>query len=114
MRQGSTQTIEIICNTYGIGISEISKICLTISKNNNLPMLTIHDFDRFALEMQEDNRVKATIKLKEDETLNLPIGTLMMQIKFGLLTGDVIVSNILDVEVESGLCKQPMFEVEGA
>lgn len=62
--------------------------------------------------MQEDNRVKATIKLKEDETLNLPIGTLMMQIKFGLLTGDVIVSNILYVEVESGLCKQPMFSNE--
>ena len=110
MKQGSTQTLEFICNIGGISMAEIEKICFTMSKNQNVPLLTIHDFERFTLELQEDTRLKTTIKLTENETLNLPVGTLMMQIKFGLLTGDVLVSNILEIEIESGLCKQPMFD----
>ena len=71
--------------------------------------MRFNDFERFTFELQEDRRLKTTVKLRENETLNLPVGTMMMQLKFGLLTGDVLVSNVLDIEVESGLCKQPMF-----
>ena len=109
MRQGSTQTIEMMCNIGDITLADIDRACFTISKNQNVPLITIHDFKRFTFELQEDKRLKTTIKLTENETLNLPVGTMMMQLKFGLLTGDVLVSNVLDIEVESGLCKQPMF-----